>query len=501
MQMGFYGMSNQEQQEQLAALQGYTGNSLSAQQLQSQNDQAAMSSGSSLFGGIIGAAGAALMSDEQAKMDVHQEGFQKGMRMGAQQAGMQNLVSGANGGQMPVQQQNLGSQMRPLQSFGPMQSYVDQGGPGPGPGGNFGGGSPAPASALASYAQSPAQVASALSMLSPQPQSTSYQMAGGQPSMAGAQPMQQSAPSMRMQEANQMAPTSMRPPVQTSMPMRQQVAPQSQVAAAPAPTSMRPPVQTSMRPAGQMIVSDDAMKFVSQNEGMDSAFRQHLISDSGFKVAPAQQSSQPSMMSQMMSLGKQAKANSDKNKPIQPNSQTPATTAQTANATSPATETGGAMTPDIGSPTPLVSGDNLGTGSSSVYDLTDDQANAVGSSGADMGAAGMDAGMADDFASDRRLKTKIRRTLADDFLDYMHPKSYQYKKASDEPRPIPTGGKYLGVMAQDLERIPQVGHQLVVDTPRGKMVAPKAALSAALAGLGRLNERVRLLEDHARGGK
>jgi hypothetical protein len=96
--------------------------------------------------------------------------------------------------------------------------------------------------------------------------------------------------------------------------------------------------------------------------------------------------------------------------------------------------------------------------------------------------------------SDATKKVITQPSLADSFLDHMKPYSYKYKHPSLEPRVAPTGGTYLGVMAQDLERIPQLGPQIVVDTPHGKMVDQKTALSATMAGLARLNERVRALE-------
>ena len=84
-------------------------------------------------------------------------------------------------------------------------------------------------------------------------------------------------------------------------------------------------------------------------------------------------------------------------------------------------------------------------------------------------------------------------TEADHFLEHLHPYSYRYKNPQNEPATSPTGGRYLGVMAQDLEKTPY-GDQLVKDTPRGKMLEHGAVTSAALAGLGRLHERVAQLE-------
>lgn len=83
--------------------------------------------------------------------------------------------------------------------------------------------------------------------------------------------------------------------------------------------------------------------------------------------------------------------------------------------------------------------------------------------------------------------------VVDQFLDSIRPLAYHYKDPADEPRQPPSGGMYAGVSAQDMERSP-VGPQIVVDTPRGKTVNTRAAVSAALAGLARLNERLEKVE-------
>jgi hypothetical protein len=106
------------------------------------------------------------------------------------------------------------------------------------------------------------------------------------------------------------------------------------------------------------------------------------------------------------------------------------------------------------------------------------------------------------IASDERLKFQEqtgRASQADQFMDHLHPYSFQYKNPGDEPRD-PTGGRYLGVMAQDVERAPEIGHQVVEDTPTGKKISVGAGLSAALASVGRLNERVGALESAYGGG-
>lgn len=99
--------------------------------------------------------------------------------------------------------------------------------------------------------------------------------------------------------------------------------------------------------------------------------------------------------------------------------------------------------------------------------------------------------------SDARRKAGIaggEPSLADAFLDAMDPKSFRYTDPHDEPSITPDGGRYLGVMAQQVERVPQIGRQLVSDTPRGKVINTGAAMSALLAGVGRLNERLSFLE-------
>lgn len=130
------------------------------------------------------------------------------------------------------------------------------------------------------------------------------------------------------------------------------------------------------------------------------------------------------------------------------------------------------------------------------------------SDGQKMQMAGSIASM---FKSDERAKGEIGsldkgqastegRRVVDQFMDSIDPLAYYYKDPSDEPRQPATGGKYLGVSAQDLQRAPGVGDQLVVDTEDGKKVSTRAATSAALASIARLNERVEHLEGKRKAG-
>jgi len=107
------------------------------------------------------------------------------------------------------------------------------------------------------------------------------------------------------------------------------------------------------------------------------------------------------------------------------------------------------------------------------------------------GAGAMDA------VSDERAKTGIapQSTATDRVMSTLEPYTYKYKSPADEPRTQPDGGKYLGVIAQNLEKTPEGAQAVEQDPATGKrMINPKAGMSLALAGLGRLHERVSALE-------
>jgi hypothetical protein len=91
--------------------------------------------------------------------------------------------------------------------------------------------------------------------------------------------------------------------------------------------------------------------------------------------------------------------------------------------------------------------------------------------------------------SDERLKTGVRDAGGemDALLDALHPKTYRYKDKRHG------AGPRAGILAQDLERS-VAGRRIVKDGPEGKALDVHMAVSAALAGAARLNERVRKLE-------
>lgn len=82
-------------------------------------------------------------------------------------------------------------------------------------------------------------------------------------------------------------------------------------------------------------------------------------------------------------------------------------------------------------------------------------------------------------------------TEVDNFLGAAKPFSYKYKNPADSPSQDPSkaGGRWLGTMAQSLERDPY-GKQVVENTPHGKILEMKPLVSALTAGAGRLHERV-----------
>lgn len=81
---------------------------------------------------------------------------------------------------------------------------------------------------------------------------------------------------------------------------------------------------------------------------------------------------------------------------------------------------------------------------------------------------------------------------ADELTRSIRPQTYEYKPEATAAFGLHPGQRY-GVMAQDLEKTP-LGKTMVVNTPMGKMIEPRAALGATLAALGRLGQRLDLLE-------
>lgn len=95
--------------------------------------------------------------------------------------------------------------------------------------------------------------------------------------------------------------------------------------------------------------------------------------------------------------------------------------------------------------------------------------------------------------SDVNTKDVTSGHAADGFLESLAPYTFRYKDSSNEPTNHPTGGEYLGVMSQNVEKSP-TGSTLVKDTPKGKMLEGGALMSGLAAGVGRLHERLKMLE-------
>ena len=93
-------------------------------------------------------------------------------------------------------------------------------------------------------------------------------------------------------------------------------------------------------------------------------------------------------------------------------------------------------------------------------------------------------------ASDKDLKVHIKsgRPHSKDFLDKLQSYSYDYKDKKHGE------GRQFSVMAQDLEKAGDVGKQMVIDTPEGKMVDYGKGFGAILAAQVELNERLKDVE-------
>jgi len=80
------------------------------------------------------------------------------------------------------------------------------------------------------------------------------------------------------------------------------------------------------------------------------------------------------------------------------------------------------------------------------------------------------------------------------FLDALQAYSYEYKD-SHKDKPEAGEGRFLSVMAQDLQKSGPVGRSAVIETPHGKMVDYGKLSGAMLASQAHLNERVSMIEE------
>jgi hypothetical protein len=99
--------------------------------------------------------------------------------------------------------------------------------------------------------------------------------------------------------------------------------------------------------------------------------------------------------------------------------------------------------------------------------------------------------------SDERAKEDIKDggSDVDEMLDLLKPATYRYKDGAPKEYTgnMGDGRRIAGIMAQALEKS-KAGRSVVVDTPKGKVLDNVGALSATLAGLARLNQRLRAVE-------
>lgn len=110
-----------------------------------------------------------------------------------------------------------------------------------------------------------------------------------------------------------------------------------------------------------------------------------------------------------------------------------------------------------------------------------------------MGAAGGAAGAM--AMSDENAKKNVKDASLniDAFLDHIKSVSYEYKD-KDKNKEGAGKGKYVGVMAQDLEKS-GLGEMMVKDTKDGKKVDFGKGFGLLLASQARINERLKELED------
>lgn len=110
--------------------------------------------------------------------------------------------------------------------------------------------------------------------------------------------------------------------------------------------------------------------------------------------------------------------------------------------------------------------------------------------------AGMAQGLIGALGSDERAKARIAPggKAADQFLNTLSPQTYEYRKGSNMPGRVRPGMQTFGVMAQDLQGSP-MGAQAVGKGPNGMLFLDPQRMSGALAaGLGRVNDRLAMLE-------
>lgn len=115
-------------------------------------------------------------------------------------------------------------------------------------------------------------------------------------------------------------------------------------------------------------------------------------------------------------------------------------------------------------------------------------------------AGGQAAGYAMHSFSDENLKTDIKdgSKAIRSFLDHISAHEYRYK---DDAQGMPVAGKgrYVSPMAQELEKT-ELGKDMVMDTPEGKVVDYGKGFGAMLAANADLHDRLKRLERGAEEG-
>lgn len=93
--------------------------------------------------------------------------------------------------------------------------------------------------------------------------------------------------------------------------------------------------------------------------------------------------------------------------------------------------------------------------------------------------------------SDARMKQDVQPVRQ--MMDQLAPYTFRYRSESGAGNPFEPQKRYLGVMAQDLEKSP-LGQTMVENTPMGKTIDVGKGVGAFLAATADLNRRLNALE-------
>lgn len=122
---------------------------------------------------------------------------------------------------------------------------------------------------------------------------------------------------------------------------------------------------------------------------------------------------------------------------------------------------------------------------------------AVGAAASAYGAYDKAQQKPDNMYSDERVKKDFMPSekVADEFLGALRDSRATYNYTDEKYEPSSKkGSRYLGIMAQSVEKVPEIGRGIVTELNGVKRVETLPMLSAVAGALGRLTERVEKVE-------